>query len=120
MKSLDKATIFLSRLNRILLSLGLISVVGGGILVFLISHTFTKPLSNLVAGVHALEDGDYNYPLDNHGGDEVGEVTGAFDRMRTNLRNTLAEQKQLEDKFRQSQKMEAVGRLAGGGCPRFQ
>ena len=114
LKSLDKATIFLSRLNRILLSLGLISVVGGGILVFLISHTFTKPLSNLVAGVHALEDGDYNYPLDNHGGDEVGEVTGAFDRMRTNLRNTLAEQKQLEDKFRQSQKMEAVGRLAGG------
>ena len=114
LKSLDKATVFLSRLNRILLSLGLISVVAGGVLVFLISHTFTKPLSNLVAGVHALEDGNYNYPLAKNGGDEVGEVTGAFDRMRTNLRNTLAEQKQLEDKFRQSQKMEAVGRLAGG------
>jgi two-component system cell cycle sensor histidine kinase/response regulator CckA len=114
LKSWDKATVFLSRLNRILLSLGLISVLAGGILVFLISHTFTKPLSSLVAGVHALEDGDYNYPLDSNGGDEVGEVTGAFDRMRTNLRNTLAEQKQLEDKFRQSQKMEAVGRLAGG------
>ncbi len=114
LKSLDRATEFLSRLNRILLGLGLLSVLAGGALVFLISHTFTKPLSNLVSGVHALEQGNYDYPLSEHGGDEVGEVTGAFDRMRTNLRNTLAEQHQLEDKLRQAQKMEAVGRLAGG------
>ncbi len=114
LKSLDKATEFLSRLNRVLLGMGFISVIAGGVLVFLISHTFTKPLSNLVAGVHALESGDYSYPLSDKGGDEVGEVTVAFDRMRTNLRNTLAEQKLLEDKLRQAQKMEAVGRLAGG------
>jgi len=114
LKSLDKATDFLSRLNRILLSLGFISVLAGGTLVFIISHTFTKPLSNLVAGVRALEDGNYDYPLDKNGRDEVGQVTGAFDRMRANLRNTLAGQKQLEERLRQAHKMEAVGRLAGG------
>jgi signal transduction histidine kinase/CheY-like chemotaxis protein len=114
LKSLDKATVFLSRLNRILLGLGLLSVVAGGVLVFLISHTFTKPLSNLVAGVHALEGGNFDYPLELGRGDEVGEVTGAFDRMRRNLQKTQEEQEQLEVRLRQAHKMEAVGRLAGG------
>lgn len=114
LKSLDKATGFLNRLNRILLGLGLVSVLTGGMLVFLISHTFTRPLSNLAVGVQAMETGNYDYPLDPRAGGEVGQVTEAFDRMRTNLRNTLAEQQQLEEKLRQSHKMEAVGRLAGG------
>jgi signal transduction histidine kinase/ActR/RegA family two-component response regulator len=114
LKSLDKATQFLRRLNQILLGLGLLSVLAGGALVFLISHTFTKPLSNLVDGVRALELGDYEYPLEREGSDEVGQVTGAFDRMRVSLKNSQAEQKQLEDRLRQAHKMEAVGRLAGG------
>jgi len=114
LRSLDKATEFLNRLNRILLGLGLISVFSGGALVFLLSYTFTKPLSNLVAGVRALGEGNFKFPLQSTATDEVGEVTVAFDRMRTSLQKTQAEQRQLEDRLRQAHKMEAVGRLAGG------
>jgi signal transduction histidine kinase/ActR/RegA family two-component response regulator len=114
LRSLDKATSFLAALNRVLLALGLITVLAGGGLVFLISHTFTRPLASLVAGVRALEQGDYAYPLETSGGDEVAEVTGAFDRMRSSLQKTQSEQKQLEERLRQAHKMEAVGRLAGG------
>jgi signal transduction histidine kinase/CheY-like chemotaxis protein len=114
LKSLDQATAFLHRLNRILLLLGVLSFVAGGGLVFLISHTFTKPLSNLVQGVRAFENSDFAYPLETVGSDEVAEVTGAFARMRSNFQIAQREHKQLEERLRLAHKMEAVGRLAGG------
>ncbi len=105
LKSFDQATAFLSSLNELLLALGLTAVLAGSLLVFLISHTFTRPLENLVAGVRALELGDYAYPLQAQGGDEVAEVTGTFDRMRTNLQKT---QRELLD----AERLATIGRMA--------
>ena len=105
LKSFDQATAFLSSLNELLLALGLTAVLAGSLLVFLISHTFTRPLENLVAGVRALEQGDYAYPLQVKGGDEVAEVTGTFDRMRKNLQKT---QRELLD----AERLATIGRMA--------
>ena len=105
LKSFDQATAFLRSLNELLLALGLAAVLAGSLLVFLISHTFTRPLRNLVAGVRALELGDFAYPLPVHGGDEVAEVTGTFDRMRTNLQKT---QRELLD----AERLATIGRMA--------
>jgi len=105
LKSFDQATAFLSNLNELLVALGLAAVLAGSLLVFLISHTFTRPLENLVAGVRALELGDYAYPLQAHGGDEVAEVTGTFDRMRTSLQRT---QRELLD----AERLATIGRMA--------
>ena len=114
LKSYDDAAAFIARLNQALIGLGLFAVIVGAGLVFLISDTFTKPLATLVNGVRALEEGDFTYPVEVGSGDEVAEVTAAFDRMRSTLKRNEEQSKRLGDQLRQAQKMEAVGRLAGG------
>jgi signal transduction histidine kinase len=105
LKSYDQATAFLDSLNRLLLALGLTAVLGGSALVFFISHTFTRPLGHLVNGVRALGRGDFHYHLDARGGDEVAEVTGAFNRMRDSLLKT---QQELID----AERLATIGRMA--------
>ncbi len=103
--SYDQATKFVDQLNRYLLLLGLVAIVVGSVLVFVISHTFTRPLGSLVAGVRALEGGDFHHPLDPRGGDEVAELTRAFDRMRASL---LKSQRDLLE----SEQLATIGRMA--------
>ena len=103
--SYDQATKFVDQLNRYLLLLGLAAILVGSGLVFFISHTFTRPLGSLVAGVRALEGGDFHHPLDPRGGDEAAELTRAFDRMRTSL---LKSQRDLLE----SEQLATIGRMA--------
>jgi signal transduction histidine kinase len=105
LKSYDQATAFLNNLNRWLLGLGLVAIVAGSALVFVISSTFTRPLADLVAGVHALEKGDFSYPLTARGKDEVSELTTSFDRMRRTLHR--AQQELLH-----AERLATIGRMA--------
>ena len=105
LESYDQATKFLDQLNRYLLLLGVAAILVGSGLVFFVSHTFTKPLSNLVAGVRALEAGDFHHPLDSRGRDEAAELTRAFDRMRSSL---LKSQRDLLE----SEQLATIGRMA--------
>ena len=113
LKSLDQATSFLKGLNHVLLGLGLLSVLAGSGLVFLISHTFTRPLESLVPEF-ALSRAVTSTILSKQRRRRSHRSHRGFHRMRRSLQKTLTEQKQLEDRLRQAHKMEAVGRLAGG------
>jgi signal transduction histidine kinase len=105
LKSYDQATAFLDNLNRWILAVGVAAVLAGSVLVFLISTTFTRPLASLVAGVHALEKGDFAYPLEARGHDEVSELTAAFSRMRHTLQAT---QRELIN----AERLATIGRMA--------
>src|SRR6185369_2321459 len=106
LKSLDEATAFLKQLNRALLALGLVAILGGSVLVFGISHTITRPLANLVSGVRALGTGDYGYPVQaGAGGDEVQQLTQAFSRMRESLQKSQRE-------LLEAERLATIGRMA--------
>jgi signal transduction histidine kinase len=103
--SYDQATRFIDELNRYILLLGLAAILVGSGFVFFLSHTFTRPLGSLVAGVRALEGGDFHHPLDPRGRDEVAELTHAFDRMRTSLLNSQRD-------LLESEQLATIGRMA--------
>ncbi len=105
MKSLKEAQIFVSNLDRVLVALGMLAILAGAALVSVMSRTFTRPLDRLVAGVRALGRGDYEYPLSLQGRDEVAEVTNAFDRMRTSLRQSQRE-------LLEAERLVTIGRMA--------
>jgi signal transduction histidine kinase len=105
LKSYDAETRFLQELNRLLLAVGLISVLAGSWLIFLISDTFTRPIANLVSGVRALEKGDFEFPLEVHSKDEVAELTTAFDKMRQSLQKSQSD-------LLHAERLATVGRMA--------
>jgi len=105
LKSLAQSYRFIAELNRLLLGLGLIAVVLGSIVVFIVSRTFTRPLENLVAGVRALGRGEFGYPLAAHQEGEVAELTTAFVGMRSSLKES---QRELLD----AERLATIGRMA--------
>jgi len=105
LKSYDRAIEFLDSLTRLIIWLGLGAVLLATAAVLLIADTFTRPLNNLVKAVRALERGDFGYPLEVRPGDELAEVTAAFDEMRQNLQKT--QQRLLE-----AEQFATIGRMA--------
>jgi signal transduction histidine kinase len=105
LKSYDAETLYMREMNRLLLGVGLVAFLAGSWLIFLISVTFTRPLATLVSGVHALEKGDFEYPLEIRSRDEIAELTTVFDKMRRSLQKT-------QQDLLHAERLATIGRMA--------
>lgn len=107
LKSLDQSQAFLKGLDHLLVGLGLLALVVGAALVWIISRTITRPLRSLVDGVRALAQSDFDYPLASgcSGRDEVAELTTAFSRMRADLQKS-------QRALLESEQLATIGRMA--------
>jgi signal transduction histidine kinase len=105
LKSLDREEHSIRQIDRIVLSAGLLAMVLGTALMFLLSRAVTRPLEELAAGVRAFAEGDSVHLLPYRGTREVRELSAAFGGMRKEI--LQANQSLLE-----SERLATIGRMA--------
>ncbi len=105
LKSYDRASDYLRRVNRWIAILGLSALLLAAILAAYISRTVTRPLEALVAGTRALGKGNFHYRLSVEGAMEVQELNQAFERMRGEIKRTQAE-------LIEADRLATIGRMA--------
>ena len=66
------------------------------ILLVRMRRTITSSLSDLVRGTTSIGSGNLNYKIDLNRNDEIGNLSGAFNRMTAHLRETTASKAELE------------------------
>lgn len=104
--SLDRASAFVTALNKTILIVALVvAALGAGLLRF-VASAITRPLERLHSAVKALAGGDSTYRLKPEGSLEVAELATAFTSMRQDL--TDAQGRELE-----AERLAALGRAAG-------
>jgi signal transduction histidine kinase len=105
LKSYDRASDFLRRVNRWIFGLGIFSLVLGSVIAVTVARGVTRPLEGLVDGARALGRGNFEYQLGDGGTAEIVELRGAFDRMRLELKESQAHLVETE-------RLATIGRMA--------
>lgn len=89
------------------ISLGLITILIG----FTITRSIVSPLNRLQIATEEVGRGNFTNPIDiKTFYREIGETARAFEVMRLELE----EKSRIEEQLQQTQKVESIGRLAGG------
>ena len=73
--------------NNLFISLAIIAVFAA--LITLVVRAITRPLTELTAASQRLAEADYDVDLNYKGRDEVGTLTGAFTRMRDQIKRYI-------------------------------
>ncbi len=70
---------------------GVLAVIVGAAMAWLLSGTFTRPLAELSRAAERISGGDYDHQVPIRRDDEIGAVAGAFNRMSSSLRVSRCE-----------------------------
>lgn len=105
LKSFNPAERWMKRIDRMVLSTGLLALVSGTILMIALARLLTRPLEELSGSVRAFGMGDSQYHVPRHGPREVRQLSEAFAGMRDEIQQ--AHQALLE-----SERLATIGRMA--------
>src|SRR6185436_17554458 len=85
-RSLETEAAFLAPMPLALIEIGLVVVLASLVVGYAISRGVTAPVRSLVRVAEEMERGNYDYPLEVRGLDEVGYLTLRFREMRQQQR----------------------------------
>jgi signal transduction histidine kinase len=105
LKSLEPAEQSISRINRMVLSAGLLALFCGTALMITLSRLVTRPLEELSKSVRAFGMGDVDHRIPRYGTEEVLELSAAFARMRNEIQ-------QANRALLESERLATIGRMA--------
>ncbi|WCK56461.1 HAMP domain-containing sensor histidine kinase [Aneurinibacillus sp. Ricciae_BoGa-3] len=75
----------------------LIIVFTNGILTYMVSRSIVKPLRSLKKAAEKIKEGNLNFAMEPYAKDEIGELAGAFEAMRFQLKSSVEQQMQYEN-----------------------
>src|SRR6266511_4305792 len=82
------------------------SIAAAFLFSFIIARRVTRPIEALMAGTREFGRGNYDYEIKTGGRDELGSLAGAFNQMRSSLKQTQTELLRRE-------RLAAIGQMAG-------
>ena len=80
---------------------GIVITIAMGIAAFVISKSLSRPLIKLKSAANKIANGDFDVRTNIKTGDEIGELSHAFDSMAQKLQESLIEIKQKEEVIKQ-------------------
>jgi signal transduction histidine kinase len=105
LKSFEPAELGISRIDRMILSTGLLALLAGTALMIALSRLLTRPLEELSDSVRAFALGDSRYSIPAHGTQEVRQLSEAFASMRDEIQ-------QKSQELLESERLATIGRMA--------
>ena len=105
LKSFAPAELSISRIDKMVLVVGLLALLSGTALMIVVSRLVTRPLEELSSSVRAFGLGDVGHDVPRSGTQEVRQLSTAFARMRSEIQK--ANRAVLE-----SERLATIGRMA--------
>lgn len=105
LKSFEPAEVWIGRMDRMVLSTGLLALLCGTAFMIALARLLTRPLEELSHGVRAFAMGDSRYRVPAHGTQEVRQLSDAFVSMRDEIQ-------QKNSALLESERLATIGRMA--------
>jgi signal transduction histidine kinase len=105
LKSFEPAERWINRIDRMVLSAGLLALLLGTVLMIILSRLLTRPLEGLSRSVRAFGMGNSDYGIPRHGTQEVRQLSAAFAGMRCEIQ-------QANRALLESERLATIGRMA--------
>jgi PAS domain S-box-containing protein len=83
------------RMGWVVIGIALAVAIAAALMAVIFARTITGPVRRLVAGTEEIGRGNLDYRVGTSAGDEIGELSRAFDRMTAELKTTTVSRDEL-------------------------